>query len=153
MTSMTIIRTVVVSVSFSFFLAACSAEVPEAISKRQENFKSLGAANKTISDELEKPDPSVAVIRDSAKSLGDLVPHIPTWFPEGSGPETGAETAALAVIWEQRAEFEEAAANVKNLVGALNVAAAGDDITSISAAAAEVGPGCKNCHNTFRLKK
>ncbi len=125
----------------------------KAIEARQANFKALARAFKTINDELKGARPSVDVLRRAAAELSVAAQRIPGGFPAGSGPETGAKTEALAAIWTNRAGFTEAANRNIAAARALEAAAASGDLARIRAATDAVGPTCKGCHDSFRLKK
>lgn len=139
-------------------LAACKGAAPEAASEsivvtRQAGFKTLAAANKAIGDELKKDAPSVEIIRANAPLVIDVAPRIKTWFPAGSGPETGEKTEALPAIWAQSAEFDRRAQALVDASRALQTATDAGDLASIRTAAAAVGATCKSCHTDFRAKK
>ncbi|NML08269.1 cytochrome c [Sphingomonas sp. G-3-2-10] len=127
---------------------AAAAENP-----REAKFKAIAKANKAITEELKKDAPSVDTIRTNATTLAGLSSQVPSWFPTGTGPESGIDTEAKPAIWEQPAEFSTAAGNFDTAVKALNAAATGGDIAAIRTAAAAVGPTCKGCHDKFREKK
>lgn len=150
--SLTTFRLPILALVLGGILAACSAkEIPPIIGERQEHLKQIAGSNRAIRDELEKPEPSVDLIRTNAATMAELVPQLPTWFPEGSGPETGADTEALPIIWEQPELFAEKAGNAKSAVENLMAAASGGDLEQIRTAAKDVGPNCGGCHDTFRM--
>lgn len=124
-----------------------------AIEARQANFKAIARAFKTINDELKGARPSLDTLRKAAAELSAASQRVPGGFPAGSGPETGAKTEALAAIWTNRAGFTEAANRHIAAVKALETATASGDIARIRAATDAVGPTCKGCHDSFRLKK
>ena len=150
--SLMTIRLPLLLLSLGGLLAACSsAEVPPIIAERQDNLSQIAGANRGIRDELENPEPSIEVIRTNSAILSELLPQLPTWFPEGTGPETGAETEALPVIWERWSDFEAAHGRAVAAVEALAAAIDTEDLEQIRTAAGEVGPNCGGCHDTFRL--
>src|ERR1700712_1859215 len=103
---------------------AIAATPAETVATRQNNFKQMGRAQKAISDELKKPTPDIAVIRTSTQALAGLAPHVNRWFPRGSGPESGAKTGALPLIWQQTGQFNNHAGQLTNAVRGLQRAAA-----------------------------
>lgn len=146
------IRSAAAALAILFVPAAAAANSAATIEARQANFKAIGRANKAIQDELKKPRPSIAVIRTNAASLERASQQIPRGFPAGTGPEAGVKTEALPAIWRDPAGFSEAAARNLAAVRALRVAADGGDLAGVRAAAGNVGPTCKGCHDQFRGK-
>lgn len=130
--------------------AAWAATPAETIVARQGNFKQMGRASKGLSDELRKPASDIAVIRTHANTLAGLAPQIHRWFPRGSGPETGAKTTALPIIWQQGRQFNDKANALVGATRTLQRAAAGGNIDQIKAAYPAVGGACKGCHDTFK---
>ncbi|MFN7173317.1 MAG: c-type cytochrome [Thermaurantiacus tibetensis] len=132
---------------------AASAQVASVIEARQNNFKAIAKAFKTINDELKASRPSLAVLRAAAADLTAASQRIPNGFPAGSGPESGVKTEALPAIWQNPAGFTEVANRHIAAVRALEAAAQSGDIARIRSATDAVGPTCKACHDQFRLKK
>jgi cytochrome c556 len=122
------------------------------IAARQDNYKQIGRANKAINDELRKSAPAMAVIQANAATLDTLAPRLTSWFPRGSGPESGVKTAALPVIWQRIPEFRADAANFATAAHNLRGAAASGDVNRVRAATAALGGTCRTCHETFRAK-
>lgn len=133
--------------------AAWAATPAETVSVRQNNFKQIGRAQKTISDQLKKPSPDIATIRTSTQVLADLAPQVNRWFPRGTGVESGARTGALPVIWQQTAQFNRHAGQLTSAVRGLQRAAASGNVGQIRAAFPAVGGACKGCHDTFKGNK
>jgi cytochrome c556 len=123
----------------------------DAVKARQQNFKQLGGAFKTIFDELKKPDPDKAAIAAAATKMNTLASQEQTWFPKGSGPEAGVKTGAKPEIWSDSAGFAAAVQKLQGETAKLQQVAAGGDITAIKAQAAATGGACKNCHDKFRV--
>jgi cytochrome c556 len=123
-----------------------------AVAARHQSFKQLGGAFKALVDELKKPSPDKTGLAASAQKMNDLASQQISWFPAGSGPESGAKTAAKPEIWRDPAGF---AAAVQRLQGATTklqqVAVAGDDLDALKAQVRETGGACKNCHDKFRV--
>lgn len=132
--------------------AALAVTIPEMIKARQANFKAMGRANKGLSDELKKPEPAIAVIKENALSLETAAKRVGGLFPKGSGAESGEKTGALPTIWTKRKDFNAANAKLVATARAVQLAAASGDIAKVRAAAAGVGPTCKGCHDGFRGK-
>ena len=147
------IRSLAIGGAALIMTSAVGAAAIDVIAARQQNFKSIGKANKAISDELKNGQPSLVVIQSNAKTLKALSGQLPQWFPAGSGPEAGAKTKALPAIWTQKADFAKAAANFAAAAQALDTAAASGDSARVMAASASLGSACKGCHDTFRSKE
>ena len=133
--------------------ASVDPAIKETIETRQKNLKDMGAAFKTISDETKKDAPDMAAIVPAADIVQAHATEIGNWFPAGSGPEAGVKTEALAKIWEDRATFDAAVAKLQEEAGKLQAAAASGDAAAVTAQFPATGGACKNCHDTFRMKK
>jgi cytochrome c556 len=133
--------------------AALAADVGGVIQARQAHYKAIGAASKGIYDELNKPTPDANVIQGYARTLDQLAPQIPSWFPAGSGPESGLKTHAKAEIWSQPAAFKTAADGFAAAARHFDLTAAGGDIGAIRAEYPTLTKACGNCHTQFRAKE
>lgn len=130
-----------------------TAAVTDTIATRQHNMKEMGGAFKAIGEELKKPDPSIPTIQANAARMQALAPNVESWFPQGSGPESGAKTHALPAIWTQKADFHKDAVAFRQAVDALAAASKSGNVAQIGAAAGAVGNnGCKSCHETFKQR-
>ncbi len=130
-----------------------AAAVTDTIAQRQHNMKEMGGAFKAIGEELKKSDPSIPTIQANAARMQALAPNVESWFPQGSGPESGAKTHALPAVWSNRAEFHKDAVAFRQAVDALVVASKTGNVGQIGAAAGAVGKnGCKSCHETFKQR-
>ncbi len=147
-----------VAAALMLSLAACGAREPanpteKIIKSRQENFKSIGGAMKTIGDESKAKTPDMAKIAAAADRILALGKEIPNWFPAGSGPESGLKTEAKAEIWTDNARFrtqhEEFVAEATNLVEAVKTG----DAANVKAQFFATGVACANCHKPFRVDK
>jgi len=123
------------------------------IKARHEHFKQVGTAMKGLMDELKSSSPAIVQVRLYAKRLDDLAPQVPSWFPAGSGPESGQKTHAKAAVWEKPEEFKKDAEAFALEAHKLDQVAANGDLNAISAQAQAVGKACKTCHQTFREKE
>lgn len=133
----------------SFAVAAAPADV---ITARQQGYKQIGKAFKAINDNL-KETPDVALIRTNAATIAQLAPKVNTWFPAGTGKETGIKTAALPTVWTQRPEFAADAKKFADAAKLFDAAAKKGDIAAIRTAAGDLGQTCKTCHQTFRERQ
>ena len=74
-----------------------------------------------------------------------------SWFPAGSGPETGIKTAAKPEIWAQPADFKAAHDALVVEAGKLVTVAASGDAAAIGAQLQATGKACGGCHKPFRV--
>lgn len=125
--------------------------VKEQIEARQGHLKKIGKAFKTISDQLKASSPDVAQIQAAAASVPKEALGMADWFPEGTGPESGVETEALPIIWEDQADFSEKVTAMQDAAAQLDTIAQGGDVAAIAAAFKTTGGTCKDCHDKFRL--
>jgi cytochrome c556 len=133
--------------------AALAADMTAVIQARQAHYKAIGAASKGIFDELNKPSPDVAAIQGYARTLDQLAPQIPSWFPVGSGPESGVKTLAKPEIWSNAAAFKTDADAFAAEARHFDVTAAGGDIGAIRLEYPTLGKTCGACHGEFRAKE
>ena len=117
---------------------------------RHENFHKIGAAFKVVNDQLKADKPDTGAIAANAHIVHDLAPQIPTWFPAGSGPETGIKTRAKAEIWADKASFAAAAKGLETESGKLETLAKAGDIEAIKGQFKATAGACKTCHDKFR---
>ncbi|KCZ52537.1 hypothetical protein HY29_04460 [Hyphomonas beringensis] len=122
----------------------------EQIDARQAHLKNYGKAFKTISDQLKSSDPDMAAIQTAAANLVSESEGMDTWFPEGSGPDSGVKTDALPAIWENPGDFSQQVANFQTEAAQLSEATKTDDVDAIKVAFGETGKTCKSCHETYR---
>jgi cytochrome c556 len=127
--------------------------VKQQIEVRQKALKEMGAAMKAISDQMKSGAPTLDQIRPAVQTIKTHSTELPTWFPAGTGPESGVKTEALARIWEDQAGFQMAAQRLADEAAKLSDVATGEDIAAIGAQVGATGGACKNCHDQFRMKK
>jgi cytochrome c556 len=76
---------------------------------------------------------------------------VPSWFPAGSGPDTGVKTAVKAAVWTNPADFHAKAVALASATRALASAAANSsDPAVLTPLAHQVGGACKACHETYK---
>lgn len=142
------------------FLTGCGGgdEVPtdpvaKLIYERQHHFKDMGKAFKFIDDELQERYPDFAKIEEKANELHVIGQDLPQWFPAGSGPESGFETAAKAEVWLEPAKFDETYQEFVNETQRLIASAKLADKSAVTAQYHTTGVTCSNCHKPFRVKE
>lgn len=125
--------------------------VAEQIKARQEGYKSIGGAFKTIREEIKKDEMDMAALETAAATLSDKAGAMENWFPEGTGPDSGVKTEALATIWEDPDGFEGAIGRFKAATAEFETAVKVADLETVRGAPALLGGACKNCHDNYRL--
>lgn len=156
----TIMRALAVTVGLGLATAgtALAADPPpapttpggKALVARQAHFKEQNATFKAINDETRKDAPDKAAIAASAAKLKALAVDLPTWFPKGSGPETGLPTAAKPEIWTDADGFAAAAAKLQDETAKLAAVSTGGDMDAIKAQVRATAAACKTCHDKYR---
>ncbi|WP_333586779.1 c-type cytochrome [Phenylobacterium sp.] len=138
----------------SGLLGAAIAQTPagKAVESRQAGFKQIGAAFKTVNDQLRGNNPDWSRLTPAAERLGAHAQQLPTWFPKGSGAEAGVKTAARPEIWTDAAGFADAASRLARETEALKVAVAAKDVEAARRGARATGQACAACHDQYRLK-
>lgn len=129
-------------------LAAVNAK--SVIETREANFKSMGKAMKGMNDGLKADSPDMADIAANAAIIRGFAPKISTWFPKGTGPESGVKTEARAEIWTDAAGFGAAARRLEPEVAKLEALARAGDVAGARAQVRLVGGACKGCHDKFK---
>jgi cytochrome c556 len=130
--------------------AAAAPNVTAAIKARQANYKEIGGAFKAIKDELKSGSPNLAAIRQPARELASRAAQALTYFPRGSGPESGLKTRAKAQIWSEQAKFVALQQQMIAAAKTLDGAAAAGDVGRMQAARDSLGATCKSCHDRYR---
>ena len=121
------------------------------IEARQEGYKTLGKNFKTINDQLKTSEPDLGEIETAIAAMLETSGGMADWYPEGTGPESGVETEALAVIWENPEGFAVKIADYEGALAGLNTAIQSGDFEAIGLAARATGATCGGCHDDFRL--
>jgi cytochrome c556 len=122
-----------------------------AAATRHHNFRQLGKAFKTISDELKKDAPDKAAVAVSAQQAQALAAALPSWFPPGSGLETGMKLHTRPKIWNDPKGFAAAAARLQLQTSKLAMVASVGDMAAVKTQFAATGAACKACHDKFRI--
>lgn len=131
--------------------ASAQSNMAAAVKARQAHFKQQGGAFKAILDQLKKDQPDKTIISANADKLKGLAAQLPTWFPQGSGPEAGVKTGAKPEVWTEPSEFRDAAARLQAETVKLDQLAMAGDIAGVKGEVRAVGGACKNCHDKFRV--
>lgn len=121
------------------------------IKARQQHLKDMGAQMKAIVDQLKTGAPDKAVIVPAAAKIDDYAKQLPTWFPQGTGPEAGVKTHAKPEIWSMPDDFKAAAEKLAPEADKLASVAAAGDAGAIGAQLQATGKTCGGCHKVFRV--
>lgn len=128
---------------------------PEAatiIKARQDTLKTFGAAMKAMADELKKPEPALAVFQTNAPTIVSRSGELHSWFPAGTGMESGVKTAAKAEIWAQPDDFKAKADAFAAAAQKFDAVVKSGDMAAIKTAQPEFALACRNCHQTYRQR-
>jgi cytochrome c556 len=143
------LRPVLICVLLATAATTASAQ-EDPIAKRREIYKSFGQAAKEPGAMLKKEAPfELAKVHAALRTFQDGSRKLPNLFPENS--KTGGETAALPIIWEDKAKFN--ALFVKFDQDTTAALAAITDEATFRSEFPKVLRDCGGCHDTFRLKK
>ena len=119
--------------------------------ERHELMESVGDAAGVVGPMLKgERDYDNAAAMEALKTWQSVAAEFGEHFPEGS--DTGEDTEAAPAIWEDRAGFDTA---LQEWADAVDAAIAANPATIDDARPAIGGAfrGCKNCHDTYRIKK
>jgi cytochrome c556 len=125
----------------------------DALKDRQAHMKEMGKAAKAIGEALKSGAADPAVIKPNADKILAGSKTLPTWFPKGSGEETGVKTRALPVIWTEPQDFQAKAHDFAVAAGNLDAVAASGDMAKVGPAMKAVGQSCHACHEKFQAKE
>lgn len=131
-------------------------DIASVIEMRQTNYADLGSAYKSMTDELRKKKPGRYMYGRYLKQLVNLSHDQAKfdWFPAGSGPESGLETAATPEIWTKNTEFREWVEALPVEADKLQeIVANKGEISEIKAQHKALGKTCKGCHEPFRVEE
>ncbi len=145
-------RSAMAVLSVAAFTAPLLAASADTIHTRSAGYKAMGAAFKTVVDELRGSSPQIAPIQKAARKIRDVSRNQYNWFPEGSGPQPGVKTHAKAEIWSQPVQFRTAQDNFASQAEAFERAAKSGDIDAIRGEMRKLGGACKGCHDNFRTQ-
>jgi cytochrome c556 len=124
----------------------------EAAKDRQAHMKEMGKASKAIADGLKAGSADPTVIKPNADKIVAGAKALPTWFPKGSGPETGIKMKALPVVWTDPQEFAAKAHDLAIATAQLDAVSGSGDVAKVAPAMKAVGQACHACHEKFQAK-
>ncbi|HEY5072080.1 MAG TPA: cytochrome c [Caulobacteraceae bacterium] len=117
---------------------------------RQAHMKALGAAAKALGEQMHAGAPDKAAVKLQSDRIEAAAKALPTWFPPGSGPESGVKTRALPAIWRDAPGFAAAGQRFAQQAAKLGAAADAGDLAAVGGQMSAVGGACKGCHDKFR---
>lgn len=123
------------------------------IKQREKNFKKIGKNFKTINDSIKAGNATSEESLAAITTLGKLAPRVGSWFPEGTGPDSGVETAAKAAIWTDTQDFSTKVTDFQAAIAALVLAGETGDAAAVTAAFGVAGGTCKACHDVYKADK
>ncbi|MGH7024306.1 MAG: c-type cytochrome [Caulobacteraceae bacterium] len=134
--------------------AACATGLTgtQAVKARQDHMKAMGASAKILGEQIRSGAPSMAVLKVEAAKIDAAAKQLPTWFPAGSGPSSGAKTKALPLIWTDPAGFAAKQRALAVAAARFDAVAQAGDVAQVGPAMHDVGAACKSCHDTFKAK-
>ncbi len=152
-TSQAAIRLIALAIMVGAGAALAQSGPAQVIGQRQEAMKGLGGAMKSLTPMVRGEQPwNQAEAVKAATAINGVAKVIPQVFPAGSGPESGAKTAALPVIWQQSADYQAKAKALEEASGHLLQLAQAGNADGAKAQFANVGKACGGCHETYRAK-
>jgi cytochrome c556 len=137
---------------YIFAVAGLAAGATEVVKARHDNFHKLGGDFKAISEQLKADKPDLAVIQAKAADAKALAGTMNSWFPAGSGPESGEKTEAKAEIWSDAAGFAAKREAFQTESAKLQQVAAADNLEAIKMQFKATGESCKACHSSYRAR-
>lgn len=131
--------------------AAASERRPdEAVAIRINAYREVGAAFKTINDQVRSGDFVKIMLRGSARTIAVKANDQYGWFPRGSGPESEQKTKAKASIWSDPDGFRAAQTRFQKEADLfLKISETGDQ-AKIRQQAKALGQACAACHQKYR---
>ena len=145
---------ILAGVCASLLFGSALAQSPaDAVKSRQANFKAMGKDFKAVSDQLKTDTPDFGLIKKATAEIKTYSMQLPSWFPKGTGPESGLKMQAKAAVWTDPQSFAAAAKDYQ--VEATQLAALSATSTDVAALRAQfkaTGKTCGACHDKFREK-
>lgn len=138
------------STTSNIAVADSAASLQAVIETRQAGFKKMGAALKSITDQLKSDAPDNAKITAAAQVISTQAEQVLHWFPAGSGAEAGSETDALPQIWKDRGKFESIGNRLTTESKTLVTAMSSNDLSAIKTQTKALADVCSTCHRSFR---
>ena len=140
----------VLVLGFALLATPLLAAPQDAVTTRIAGYRALGAAYKSVNDQLRSGSPQMPVLQAAAGKIVAASKAQYGWFPQGSGPAPGVKTGAKPEIWSQAAQFKTAQGNFATQAAAFSKAVGAGNAAAIAAQSKQLGASCSGCHRTFR---
>lgn len=152
-------RAVAVVIGVGGALAIATAQTPqvtsaaEIIAARQQGFKKIGAAFKVIHNEVGSSSPDAGKIAAAAADIKASTGVIRSWFPPGSGPQSGLKTHAKPEIWTDASGFAATRdAYIRQVEKSARQLGDPSERGAWKDSSTALGQACKDCHDSYRVK-
>lgn len=120
----------------------------DAIAKRKEYMKAVGAASKLSNEMIKGEKPfDAAAAKDAMTKISGGWAEFAKSFPKGT--ETGGETTASPKVWEDPKGFSEKGEAMAKAATAAAASTTKEDFAEKFKAVAT----CKGCHDVYRIPK
>lgn len=124
--------------------------VRQTVEARALHMKDLGGSYKAVRDQAKQEPPNLALLQLATQEVQAASQDLPSWFPAGTGPETGLKMRALAEIWTDEVGFAAAATAFRTEAARLNELARAGDVAGVREQAGAVRKTCGGCHDAYR---
>lgn len=132
--------------------AAEASGAQDAIDARHLHFKAMGADFKAVNEMLRSGTATTVAVLPKIHDVQSAARQLHSWFPTGSGPDSGLKTHAKTNVWSDPAAFRDADAALAAQLDKLEQIAAKGDMTAAAEQARTAGQACGACHAKFRQK-
>jgi cytochrome c556 len=119
---------------------------------RQTHMEEFNAAMQALGAQIMSKAPDRGTVRDNAIVLRDLARQLPSWFPPGTGTETGLATRAIPVIWQAPEDFKTKAEALLVATQALADFSTAGDMSRLMEKAVAVDAACVACHRAYQQR-
>lgn len=138
------------TLSFTAVVAAQSVNPAGSIQNRVNRYREVGAAYKTLTDQAKAGAIVKLTARIAARNIAQAAKDQYSWFPKGSGPESGTKTKAKSAIWSEPAKFRRAQDDFQTQAILMQKAVETGNLAEIKKQTASLGRSCKACHTSYR---
>jgi len=128
-------------------IATTNLSPAELVEARKMNFKQSGSAMRQMRGQLQNDD--MQAIASAGEAIAAWAEKMPSYFPEGTGPDT-QRTNAKASIWQEFDKFTALAQDNQRAALALVAAAKSGEASDVMAQMQALGKTCGACHSNFK---
>ena len=122
----------------------------QTVEARALHMKDLGGSFKAVRDQTAQEQPNLSLVQIATQEVEFASRELPSWFPAGTGPETGLKMRALAEVWTDEADFAAAADAFRTEAARLNELARAGDLDGVREQTRAVRKTCGGCHDAYR---